>query len=160
MSEAAPPAAFEPRNDDESAVAALYHQLLDGWNRQDGEAYAAPLAEDADVVGFDGSQHSGRSEISSQMQKIFDDHATGRYVGKVRQVRLLAPGAALLRAVAGMVPAGHTDLKPELNAIQTIVAARLDDGWRIALFQNTPAQFHGQPELAESLTAELREALH
>jgi len=27
----------------------------------------------------------------------------------------------------------------------------------IALFQNTPAQFHGRPELAQQLTEELRQ---
>ena len=31
--------------------------------------------------------------------------------------------------------------------------------WRIILFQNTPAQFHGRPELAQQLTDELRELL-
>ena len=30
--------------------------------------------------------------------------------------------------------------------------------WRISLFQNTPAQFHGRPDLVERLTRELREA--
>lgn len=34
-------------------------------------------------------------------------------------------------------------------------------GWnrRSALFQNTPAQFHGRPELVEALTEELRQLL-
>ncbi|MGZ4033139.1 MAG: SgcJ/EcaC family oxidoreductase, partial [Tumebacillaceae bacterium] len=31
--------------------------------------------------------------------------------------------------------------------------------WQIALFQNTPAQFHGRPELVEQMTAELRELI-
>jgi len=30
--------------------------------------------------------------------------------------------------------------------------------WRIALFQNTPAAFHGRPEAAKKLSAELRDA--
>jgi hypothetical protein len=29
----------------------------------------------------------------------------------------------------------------------------------VILFQNTPAQFHGRPDLAEQLTAELRQLL-
>ena len=33
------------------------------------------------------------------------------------------------------------------------------DGWRIALYQNTPAQFHGRPELSRALTEELRQLL-
>jgi hypothetical protein len=39
------------------------------------------------------------------------------------------------------------------------VAAKRAGHWRIALFQNTPAQFHGRPELAKALTEELRQLL-
>jgi hypothetical protein len=46
-----------------------------------------------------------------------------------------------------------------VNAIQTLVAARRDGRWRVELFQNTPAAFHGRPEASEALTAELRGAL-
>jgi hypothetical protein len=45
------------------------------------------------------------------------------------------------------------------GAIQTLVAAKRDGKRRVALFQNTPAQFHGRPELVESLTEELRQLL-
>ena len=39
-------------------------------------------------------------------------------------------------------------------------ACRQPDGkWKIISFQNTPAAFHGRPELAEQLSAELREEL-
>ena len=34
-----------------------------------------------------------------------------------------------------------------------------DDEWRAVLYQNTPAQLHGRPELVESLTEELRQEL-
>lgn len=74
-------------------------------------------------------------------------------------MRALGQDVALLRAVAGLLPHGQADLNPAANAIQSLVAVRRDGAWRIALFQNTPAQFHGRPELAEQLTAELRELL-
>lgn len=66
---------------------------------------------------------------------------------------------AILSAVVGMVPPGQSDLNPDVNAIQRFVTLKEGDRWRIALFQNTPAAFHGRPELRESLTAELRQAL-
>jgi hypothetical protein len=56
-----------------------------------------------------------------------------------------------------MIPPGQADLNPAANAVQTLVASRDGDQWRIALFQNTPAQFHGRPELVERMTAELRQ---
>jgi uncharacterized protein (TIGR02246 family) len=73
-------------------------------------------------------------------------------------VRPLGSGGALLRAVVGMIPPGAGELDPARNAHQTVVAEERDGRWRIVLFQNTPAQFHGRPDLAEQLTEELREA--
>jgi uncharacterized protein (TIGR02246 family) len=63
---------------------------------------------------------------------------------------------AILDAIAGIIPYGQAELRPDLNAIQTMVIAKTEEGWRIALYQNTPAQYHGRPELAEALTEELR----
>jgi uncharacterized protein (TIGR02246 family) len=77
-------------------------------------------------------------------------------VGKVRSVRALGSQAALLRAVAGIVPAGRSDLEPKLNAVQTLVAERRAGAWCAVLYQNTPAQLHGRPELVAALTEELR----
>src|SRR6266540_3892491 len=142
-----------------AAVRSLYRQLLDGWNQRNADAFAAPFEEDGYVVGFDGSQMNGRAEIASVLGQIFADHQTGAYVGKVRDVRFLAPEVAVLRAVSGMVPPGQSDLNPAVNTIQTLVAARRDGRWRIALYQNTPAQFHGRPELSQALTEELQQLL-
>jgi uncharacterized protein (TIGR02246 family) len=143
----------------ESAVRALYQQVLAGWNARDGAAFAAPFAEDGAVVGFDGSQHTGQASIAADLQQIFANHPTPAYVAKVRGVRLLTPGAAILHAVAGMVPAGLTDLDPRLHAVQTLVAVQQNGQWRVVFFQNTPAQYHGRPALVQQLTDELRQGL-
>jgi len=37
---------------DEIAIRSLYQQLMDGWNKGSSEAFAAPFAEDSDLVGF------------------------------------------------------------------------------------------------------------
>jgi len=58
--------------------------------------------------------------------------------------------------VAGMVPPDGSSVKPERNAIQSLVAIAEDGAPRIALYQNTPAQFHGRPALVAQLTAELQ----
>jgi uncharacterized protein (TIGR02246 family) len=144
---------------DEQAVRGLYRRLLDGWNARDAEAMAAPFAEDCQVIGFDGSQMFGRAEMAATMAAIFADHLTAEYVALVRGVRFLTPDVAILRADTGLLPRGQSDLNPSLNARQTVVAVRRDDVWRIALFQNTPAQLHGQPDLAAQLTEELRAEL-
>ncbi|TMA07866.1 MAG: SgcJ/EcaC family oxidoreductase, partial [Deltaproteobacteria bacterium] len=117
------------------------------------------FAEHGNLIGFDGSQINKRPEIGSVLSQIFADHPTAAYVAIVREVRFLSPSVAVLRAVAGMVPPGQSDINPAVNAVQTLVAVRSDGQWRIALFQNTPAQFHGRPELSEALTKELRQLL-
>lgn len=147
-----------PASSDESAVRALYRRLLASWNTRDAANFAASFVDDAEVIGFDGSQMTGRAEIEATLRQIFADHETGAYVGIIRRVRLLAPEVAMLRAVSGVIPAGQSDLNSALNAHQTLIAVKLDGVWRITLYQNTPAQFHGRPDLAQRLTGELREA--
>jgi len=143
----------------DNEILTLYQEILEGWNRHNGAAMAASFADDAEVVGFDGSQILGRQAIISEMDRIFASHETAAYVGKVRRVVRLAEDAALLRAVAGMVPPGQNDINPAVNTIHSVVAARREGRWRVLLFQSTPAQFHGRPELAEALTNELRQLL-
>jgi uncharacterized protein (TIGR02246 family) len=147
-------AALGPAAD--APIVALYRGVLAAWNARDAAAYAALFEEAAEVVGFDGSQMHGRGEIERTLGQIFADHVTARYVGIVRGVTWLAPGVALLRAVVGMVPPGTTEINPAVNAVQALAAVRRGAAWRVAFFQNTPAQFHGRPDLAEALTAELR----
>jgi uncharacterized protein (TIGR02246 family) len=146
----------EPFDDE---VRALYFQLLDRWNHRDATGMATHFSPDGNLIGFDGSVANGQAEIEAHLRPIFAHHPTGTFIAKVRSVRLLGPGVALLRAVAGMVPPGQSDIHPAVNAIQSLVAARRDGPWRIELFQNTPAAFHGRPELSEALSAELRSAL-
>ncbi|MBS1913913.1 MAG: SgcJ/EcaC family oxidoreductase [Bacteroidetes bacterium] len=141
------------------AVGEIYRKLLDAWNRRSAAGMAELFEVDGNVVGFDGSPVNGRGEIESTMAAIFANHPTGAYVAKIREVRLPLPGVGIVRAIVGMVPQDGTDINPAVNAIQTLVAVRHDDGWRIALFQNTPAQFHGRPEMVAQITAELRELL-
>lgn len=141
---------------DDESVRALYAAIIDGWNARDAVAMASVFAEDANLVGFDGSQLDGRVAIESSVRDIFAHHAVPPYIVKVRQVRFLTPGVAILRAVAGMIPDGHADLNPALNAIQTLVAVKTSGAWKASVFHNTPAAFHGRPELAERLTEELR----
>lgn len=144
---------------DENAVRALYARLHDAWNARDAAAFAGQFVEDGEAIGYDGSEMFGRAQIAATLQQIFADHDTAAYVAKVRGVRFLAPDIAHLRAVAGLVPPGQSDIAPQLSAIQTLVAIKRDGQWRIASFQNTPAQYHGRPELAERLTEELRDVL-
>jgi uncharacterized protein (TIGR02246 family) len=140
----------------ENEVRAQYEKLIAGWNAHDGEAMAAPFTEDGVIIGFDGSVSSGKQAIRTEMAGIFADHETGRYAVKVDSVRALGSQAVILRAIAGLVPPGQSAINPKTNSHQTVVAEEQNGQWRIVLFQNTPAQFHGRPELVEEMTRELQ----
>ena len=146
--------------DDEGAIRSLYQQLMDGWNAASGDAFAAPFEEDGDLVGFDGTHIKGRQEIASFHQHLFDMFLKGsRLVGKVRSVRFLTSDVAVMHAVGGTVMAGQSDLDPERNSIQTLVAVKRNGKWRLAAFQNTRAIYMGRPEESQKLTEELRALL-
>ena len=136
-----------------------YENLLRAWNARNPHAFAAAFTADGSAVGFDGSQMNGRDEILSALRVVFDSHPTASYVAKIREVRILPGDSVLVRAVAGMAPTGMPDLNPAVNAVQTIVAVREGDAMRIALLQNTPAAYHGHPEMSARLTQELSEVL-
>lgn len=137
-------------------IEALYLALLDAWNRRDATGMASLYADDGVQIGFDGSRADGAGQIRAHLEPIFRDHPTARFVAKVRDSRALDADTALLTSVAGMIPPGSDRIKPENNAVQTLVASRVGGGWRIALFQNTPAAWHGRDEDRANLTAELQ----
>jgi uncharacterized protein (TIGR02246 family) len=137
-----------------AAARDLYARLLDAWNEHDAEAFAALFAGDGVSIGFDGSTATG-DQIREHVGAVFADHETAAYIAKMREVRALGADAVLLRAIAGMVPPGGDAVNPDANALQSLVAVRGGEEWRIALFQNTPAQYHGRPEAVEDHTAEI-----
>jgi uncharacterized protein (TIGR02246 family) len=123
---------------DEAAVRALYEQLMDGWNRGSGAAFAAPFAADGDLIGFDGTHLQGREDIAAFHQPLFATYLKGtRLVGRVISVRLLGPDVALMHAIGGTVKRGKAVPAPERDSIQTLVATKSGDTWRLAAFQNT-----------------------
>jgi uncharacterized protein (TIGR02246 family) len=139
-----------------SEAQSLHHELLSAWNGRDAAAMASLFADDGSMVGFDGSQANGPVAIEQHLAPVFASHPTAAFVAIVREVRTLVDGAQLLRAVAGMVKPGEAAVNATTNAVQSLVAVRTDAGWRVALFQNTPAAFHGRPEESAHLTAELQ----
>ncbi|GIP37100.1 hypothetical protein J31TS4_03800 [Paenibacillus sp. J31TS4] len=147
-------------NTDEREIISLYRQLLQAWNDRDAGAMAELFTEDGESIGFDGSSSVGRQDIFAHLQPIFEHHPTAPYVSKIRSVRVHDGRVAILRSIAGMIPPGQSDLNPNVNTHHTIVAIKKEGVWRIELYQNTPAQFHGRPELVDEMTNELREAWH
>lgn len=140
-------------------VQKVYQKLINAWNNRDAQGMAEQFTEQGVQIGFDGSKLVGQEEILSHLKPIFEHHPTAPFVTKIKNIRPLGTDAAILHAIAGIIPPGEEDIDPNLNAHQTMVVFKEDNDWRIELFQNTPAQFHGRPELIEQMTDELRELL-
>ena len=137
------------------AIETLHSKLLTYWNNQDAKGMASLFSDNGNVIGFDGSMMNGRNQIETELKQVFENHKTARYVWIVKEIGFLAEDFALLRAIVGMVPPGKNDINPQTNAIQSLISIKQDNNWLITLFQNTPAQFHGRPEMVEEMTNEL-----
>src|SRR5215217_322916 len=117
---------------DETAICALYRQMMEGWNAASGYAFACPFEENGDLVGFDGTYIKGRQEIAFFHQHLFDMFLKGsRLVGKARSVRFLTSDIAVKR----------------------------NGKWSLAAFQNTRATYIGRPDESQKLTEELQALL-
>jgi uncharacterized protein (TIGR02246 family) len=138
----------------------LYHAIIGTWNSRDAARMASLFAEDGNLVGFDGSQVDTRRAIQEHLEPVFADHPTAAYVSIVREARLLSPSVAIVRAIAGMVPPGQDDFKPELTTVHTLVATKGDSPaappWVAAMLQSTPAAWHGREHDREAVLDELR----
>ncbi|NJM72042.1 MAG: SgcJ/EcaC family oxidoreductase [Scytonema sp. RU_4_4] len=123
---------------DETAIGALKQQMIEGWSQGSGDAFAAPFAEDANFVAFDGTRFEGKQEIASSHQQLFDKYVKGtRLVGEVESVRFLAPDLAVVRAVGGTQMPGQSDTSPGRDSMQMFVAIKRGDQWRIVEFTNS-----------------------
>jgi uncharacterized protein (TIGR02246 family) len=144
---------------DELAVRRLYQQTFAAWDCRDATALAAGFLDDGIMIGFDGGTFTSRAEIAQALAGIFAEHQTPPIVTKIRLVRLPTLESAILHAVAAVALPDRSDINPSLNMVQLMSAVRPAGTWRIATLQSTPAAFHGQPELSEALTQELREVV-
>ena len=140
-------------------VITLYTRMIEAWNRRDADGFVDLFIDRCHVVGFDGSQMNGRTQTASELRTIFANHPTASYVAKIRDITGVDSHVALLRAVVGMIPPGQRDLNPAVNAVQSVVVV-VDAGEpKVALLHNTPAAFHGRPQLSEQLTRELTDVV-
>jgi uncharacterized protein (TIGR02246 family) len=139
-------------------IVSTYTKLLAAWNAQDAAGMAELFAEGGAQVGFDGSEAQGPRTISQQLAPIFRDHPTKRFVHVIREVRPVTDDVVLLRAIAGMVPRDSLELDESKNVVQSLVVRKEGAGWRVVLFQNTPAKLDGRPEAVAAMSKELSAA--
>ncbi len=128
---------FDLPQADAAALDRIVRQLESAWNAGDGDAFAAPFAEDADFVNIRAEHHRGRPAIAAGHTAIF----RGIYAGSTNRcslegARLLRPDVALARVLATLdCPTGP--LAGRHRARFTMVLTRGPNGWEITSFHNT-----------------------
>ena len=119
-----------PTTADEAAIRSIPFQMIDAWNKGDGEAFAAPFAEDADFIAFEGTHLKGRQEIAAFHQQLFDTAVSRSHLdGKIEFVRFLNPQLALMHAVDTTRLSGHRITFPSRDSMQIFVVAKHDGEW-------------------------------
>ena len=126
-------AAGGSRAEDEAAIRKNVMRMQDGWNAGDGDAFAAPFAEDADYVIINGMRVKGRKAIAEGHRQIFSTiYKNSHNAATIESVRFLRDDVAVahvrwhLKHQAG-----------EGNARATLVMTKDKGKWSIVAFQNT-----------------------
>lgn len=137
-------------------VEELYANLMEAWNKRDVKAFEDLFILDGDLVGFDGTQVHGQGSIGEHLREVFDRHPTLKYVSRIVGVTQISTDVAVVRAIAGMIPAGANDFDPKLHAVHRMTAVHRGGAYRVALFQSTPVRLDNRPQEIEQMTADLR----
>jgi len=121
---------------DVAAVRTLLQQCSDAWGDADG--YARAFTEDADYIAFDGTHAKGRHAIAESHRTLFERFLKGsRLFGETPAIRFLAPDVALIHSKGAVLRAGQQRPSRRRMSVQTVVAVKQANGWRLAAFQNT-----------------------
>lgn len=111
---------------------------VDGWNRGDGDAVASVYADDGVLVAGHGVVKRGRAQIASYHEDLFATAIKGtRLTAKVTNIRFLDATTVILQTEGGILWPGETTLASGNRGIQSFVAVKKDNQWRVVLFQNT-----------------------
>jgi uncharacterized protein (TIGR02246 family) len=127
-------------NSDEEAVRALPRAFSAAWAEHNGHKLAGIMAEDVDFVTVRGVWLQGRANFEKYHTRILN----GRFRDATNtpleiRVRFLRPDEAVVhwsRVIEGEKgPDGSP--QPKRFGIMTMVARKIDKGWKVIVAQNT-----------------------
>jgi uncharacterized protein (TIGR02246 family) len=122
---------------DEAAIRAILQRMADAWNTGDGVAFAAPFAEDADFIAFEGTHLKGRREIASFHVQVFDTVVKGSHLkGEVKFVRFLNPELALMHSNVDITLPGQTKASPSRDSMELFVVSKRNGSWQAVGMMN------------------------
>ncbi|MBE1488548.1 SgcJ/EcaC family oxidoreductase [Plantactinospora soyae] len=135
---AAGKAISDDRERDLAAFERILGQQEAAWAAEDGTAFAATFAEDADLVTFNGDYLVTRRGIAAGMQHAFDLYIPpSRIVRLGEHIRFLEPDVAIIVRTSCIIDAGQEACRSGSDSRNTNVLRKRHGGWLQTSFQNT-----------------------
>ena len=118
------------------AVRSLIDRMCDSWAAGDAMGYADCFSPDSDYVTYNGVHLHGRAENAELHAALFRGVLKGtRLWVRIESVAFLSPNVALIHTAGAGAKRGP-ERSPGRKSIQTLVAIKRDQQWRIRSFQN------------------------
>jgi uncharacterized protein (TIGR02246 family) len=141
MKDKPPDVPADPPSNTESpdviAIRLLMDRMRDTWAAGDAIGYADCFSQDSDYVTYNGMHLHGRDENAELHGAAFRSVLKGtRLSARIESLAFLAPGVALIHTEGAGAKRGR-ESSSRRKSIQTLVAAKQDQQWRIRSFQNT-----------------------
>jgi uncharacterized protein (TIGR02246 family) len=125
---------------EQASVAALTQQLLAAWAYQDADGVADLFTEDGTLT-LPGVFCQGRQDIRAYFKDAFENkYKDTQVVGKPISLRFFGPDVALLMSSGGVLAAGETEVSDAQAIRASWFIVRVEDQWRLAAYQNSPAK--------------------
>lgn len=122
---------------DDQVIAGILQSIETAWNRHDSISFAGMFAEDANFIHIFGGQLDGRAAIEAAHRHIFETIYKGSHASfRLRSIRFLRPDVAVVFAQA-LVKFKEGDEAREIETRPTLVVVKVQEKWRIVVFQNT-----------------------
>ncbi|NIY70766.1 SgcJ/EcaC family oxidoreductase [Streptomyces malaysiensis] len=120
------------------AMSAIPARMMEGWNRGDAIAFAADLAEDAELVDFEGTIHKGRNAVIAFNQPLFDTVLKGSRLVRSEMpfARIVRPGWGVVHHRFSMVMPGEQEPLSSRYFMQLLAVTWNNDRWEVATLQN------------------------
>jgi len=116
---------------DETRIKDIITRMIDDWNDGNAAEFAAPFAEDADFIAFEGTHLKGREQIRAFHERLFNDELKGtRLEGGAKFVRFLGPALAVMHAWGTTTLKGQTNASSSRDSMQLFVVTKRDGEWR------------------------------
>ncbi|WP_106192530.1 SgcJ/EcaC family oxidoreductase [Umezawaea tangerina] len=120
-------------------LAAIPARMIEAWNDGDATAFAAPFAEDAHFVAFEGTVLHGTEAVVAFHQPLFDTVLKGSRLvnGEVPFVRVHDDRFAVVHSRLSVILPGEAAPSPSRNSMELYTVVKGEAGWKVVAMQNS-----------------------